>query len=484
MSLQQFERNKHLLWRAGFGPAAEQISLLNSTNEEKVYQQLERSSENADILKVAGAGNIADLMDGKENGDMSMQQKLSDAERREIRRKSTENIKKLNLLWIDTMVNSEAQLVEKMSLFWHGHFACRLSNYYYQQALINVIRKNALGNFGDLLKSVSTSAAMLQFLNNQQNKKQHPNENFAREVMELFTMGRGHYTESDVKEAARAFTGWGSNLRGEFVFRKIFHDDESKTILGRTGNFSGDDVLNILLEEKQTAFFITNKLYKYFVNNNVDEERVSALANDFYESNYDIKALMRNIFTSDWFYDEKNIGAVIKSPVALLVGLRRALPMDMQLAEMQLLIQRSLGQVLFYPPNVAGWPGGENWIDSSTLMTRLRIPQMMQYDNVNISAKTDDDIQMGMQNEKITRLKKVKDDTTGFADIHWEKFTKQFKKISDKELYNTVHKVILQTANNKIDIGYAGVGSGKQSRDEYIQSIALALMCTPEYQMC
>jgi len=484
MALQQSEKNKHLLWRAGFGPSAEQISMLSSTNESNLYKQLEKSSENADELKVAGAGNIADLMGGKENGEMNMQQKLPDAERREIRRKSTENIKKLNLLWMDTMVNSEAQLLEKMSLFWHGHFACRLSNYYYQQALINVIRKNALGNFRDLLKAVSTSAAMLQFLNNQQNKKQHPNENFAREVMELFTMGRGHYTESDIKEAARAFTGWSANLQGEFVFRQPWHDDGKKTILGKTGNFSGNDVLDILLEQKQTAVYITGKLYRFFVNDKIDNERVAALASGFYDSRYDIKALMRNIFTSDWFYDEKNIGAIIKSPVELLVGMRRTLPMDMQLPEMQLLIQRSLGQVLFYPPNVAGWPGGENWIDSSTLMTRLRIPQMMQHDNVNISAKTDDDIQMGMQNEKMSRIKKMKDDTTGFADVHWGKFAEHFKKTPDKDLYDTLHNTILQTAKNKIDIGYAGIGTGKQSREEYIQSTTLELMCTPEYQIC
>ena len=133
------------------------------------------------------------------------------------------------------------------------------NKYFFQQQLLNIIRENALGNFGELLREVSKSPAMLSFLNNQQNKKQHPNENFAREVMELFTMGRGNYTENDVKEGARAFTGWGFNLQGEFVNRPFQHDNGKKTFLGKTGNFDGDDIIDILLEQKQTAKFITQK---------------------------------------------------------------------------------------------------------------------------------------------------------------------------------------------------------------------------------
>src|SRR5262249_34193319 len=196
-------------------------------------------------------------------------------------------------------------------------------NIFYQQGLLDVIRRNALGNFGDLLKEVSKSAAMLFFLNNQQNRKDHPNENFAREVMELFTMGRGNYTEQDIKEAARAFTGWGANAGGEFVFRKFQHDTGEKTVLGKSGNFDGDNIIDILIENKQTARFITRKIYRYFVNDEVNEAIVDKLANKFYQSNYDISELMKEIFSSDWFYDPKNIGSRIKSPVELIVGIRR-----------------------------------------------------------------------------------------------------------------------------------------------------------------
>ncbi len=244
--------------------------------------------------------------------------------------------------------------------------------------------------------AVSKSPSMLQFLNNQQNRKKKPNENFAREVMELFTMGRGNYTENDVKEAARAFTGWGFNLSGEFEFRKNQHDTDSKTVLGKTGNFDGDDVLNILLEQKQTAKYITKKIYKYFVNEKVDDEKVEWLSNRFYQNGYDIKKLMEDIFTADWFYEEKNIGTKIKSPIELLAGIRRLLPMEMENDQAQLLFQKTLGQILFYPPNVAGWPGGKNWIDSSSLMLRLRIPQILTANDVmDIQPKSDDDVQDG-----------------------------------------------------------------------------------------
>ncbi len=246
--------------------------------------------------------------------------------------------------------------------------------------MLQVVREHALGNFGDLLSAVSKTPAMLQFLNNQQNRKQHPNENFAREVMELFTMGRGNYTEQDVKEAARAFTGWGFDGDGQFVFRERVHDEGEKTVLGKTGRFNGDDMLKILLEHRETARYITRKIYRYFVDDvQIDEDRVQTLSGKFYQSGYDIASLMKEIFMSDWFYDTQHVGGRIKPPVELLVGLRRTIPMEFEREETMLLFEGLLGQVLFYPPNVAGWPGGRSWIDSSSLMFRLRLPQVILY---------------------------------------------------------------------------------------------------------
>jgi uncharacterized protein (DUF1800 family) len=264
MSLTNQKKNQHLLWRAAFGPMAENVNELSHVSQKDLYELLEKtSSKKPDPLLIANGAR-----DGLVKGiqDLGRMQKLTTEQKKQLRKQSVDDIKNLNLAWLTEMIDSEAQLREKMSLFWHGHFACRVVNIYFQQQLLNIIRENALGNFGDLLREVSKSPAMLSFLNNQQNKKQHPNENFAREVMELFTMGRGNYTEEDIKESARAYTGWSFNLSGEFMERPFLHDTGTKTFLGKTGNFDGDDVIDIILEQKATANFITRKIYKYFIN--------------------------------------------------------------------------------------------------------------------------------------------------------------------------------------------------------------------------
>ena len=282
-------KNQHLLWRSAFGPMAENAADLDTISTKDLWNLLLKTSAKAPA-KIEVAQNLVDgfLKGMKDIADLQKKE-LTKEQKKQIQEQSRDDIKNLNIRWLDEMINSEAQLREKISLFWHGHFACRVINSYYQQELLQVIRENALGSFKELLRAVSKSASMLQFLNNQQNKKQHPNENFAREVMELFTMGRGNYTENDVKEAARAFTGWGFNLQGEFVFRKMVHDDGDKTVLGKSGNFDGDDIIDLLLKQKQTAKFITKKLYKFLVNDIVDDAKVEWLSNRFYQNDYDIK---------------------------------------------------------------------------------------------------------------------------------------------------------------------------------------------------
>jgi uncharacterized protein (DUF1800 family) len=298
-------KNQHLLWRAGFGPAVEQLEDLDQYSPKEIYQALVKaSSKKPDYINVAD-NYLQGLMMGIDQVGRVQQKDLTPEEKKKARQKSREGVRNLNLYWLSEMVNSGAQLREKMAFFWHGHFACRNLNVFYQQGLLDIIRRNALGNFGTLLKEVSRSAAMLFFLNNQQNRKDHPNENFAREVMELFTLGRGHYTEQDIKEAARAFTGWAATAKGEFIFRRGQHDYGEKTVLGQTGNFDGDDILDILLKQKQTARFITKKIYQFFVNDQLDEQKAEWLTDRFYKSQYDISRLMEDIFTSDWFMMRK-----------------------------------------------------------------------------------------------------------------------------------------------------------------------------------
>jgi uncharacterized protein (DUF1800 family) len=475
-------KNQHLLWRAAFGPMAENAASLDTISQKNLWTLMVKTSSKP-VEKIEVTKNPADeymmgMTDPKE-----IEKTLSNQElRKKLREQSREDLKLMNMRWLETMINSEAQLREKISLFWHGHFACRIQNSYYQQELLHIIRTNALGSFADMLKAVSKSPAMLQFLNNQQNRKSHPNENFAREVMELFTMGRGNYTENDVKEAARAFTGWAFNARGEFIFRKNQHDTGSKTFLGKTGNFEGDDILNILLENNQTANYISKKLYRYFVNENVNEQNQQWLSKRFYSNNYDIAKLLEDMFTSDWFYEDKNIGTRIKSPVELLAGIRRLLPMQLENNQSQLLFQRALGQVLFYPPNVAGWPGGKNWIDSSSLMLRLRIPQILSAnDALDIRPKTDDDVQMGQMMEG---MKKMKDAVKGgTATIDWAAVNTIFEKVQRDKLLENISDTVLQTkgqVNNTVLDKYINT----ESRENYIKSAVVNLMSTPEYQLC
>ena len=477
MAISFQQKNQHLLWRAAFGPMAENANQLSHITPKGLYGLLVKTSS-----KTPAEINVAsNLFDGLVKGvqDVGKLESLSKDQKQMIRKQSREDLKNLNITWLNQMINSEAQLREKTSLFWHGHFACRVINIYFQQQLLDIIRTNALGNFGDILRQVSKSPAMLSFLNNQQNKKQHPNENFAREVMELFTMGRGSYTENDIKEGARAFTGWGFNLQGEFVNRPFQHDTGIKTFLGKTGNFDGDDIINILLEQKQTARYITKKLYKYFVNENVDSGKVEKLGDSFYQSGYDIHKLLETFYTSDWFYDDKNIGNKIKSPVELLVGIRRLLPMEIKNEEVQVLFQRTLGQILFYPPNVAGWPGGRNWIDSSSLMLRLRLPQILtNSDEFVLKPKDDDDTQMGMEGVD-NKIKARQIQTT----VDWTSVIKVFDSSPRENLMENISNVVLQT-KSKISKPILEKYVDKEARDKYIKSTIVELMSTPEYQLC
>ena len=481
MSLSNQLKNQHLLWRAGFGPAVEQLDNLNKTSPQSLYKALQKGSSKKPQHLQAADNYLQGLMIGIQDVGRLQKQEMTPEQRKELQKKSREGIRSLNLYWIKEMVNSDAQLREKMSLFWHGHFACRNLNVFFQQQLLDVIRQNALGNFRDLLHEVSRSGAMLNFLNNNQNKKDHPNENFAREVMELFTMGRGNYTEHDVKEAARAFTGWGANARGEFIFRKPQHDDGSKTMLGKTGNYDGDEVLDILLEQKQTARYISQKIYRFFVNENIDQKKTEWLADRFYKSDYNIAKLMEDIFTSDWFYDEKNIGCRIKSPIELLVGIQRMLPMKLENEEALLLLQRVLGQILFYPPNVAGWPGGKTWIDSSTLMMRMRIPQLINdNDEFNVRPKDDDDQMMGRPDE----MKKVgKVGRPINAEVDWSEYVSFYKNIPREQLMNDMAGFLLQT-KKAVGAEIISEYTDNGSKENFIKTATIQIMSTPEYQLC
>ncbi|MEM9819648.1 MAG: DUF1800 domain-containing protein, partial [Bacteroidota bacterium] len=344
------QKVQHLYWRAGFGQSPAEWKAQENQSLSTIIHQLFTAAQNARELPTSTSLISREMA------------AMNESSKKEKRKQARRAVLRLNQEWIERMANpSHPVLLEKMTLFWHGHFACITRQPHLAGQQLQTIRQHALGNFKDLVLAMAKDVSMIRFLNNQQNKKRKPNENFARELMELFTIGRGNYTEQDIKAAARAFTGWSSNLRGEYKFKRRQHDYGSKTFMGKTGNFGGEDIIDILLERRETAQFISRKVYRYFVNEKVDERRVSALAAQFYQSNYNITALMKQIFSSDWFYAPENVGVKIKSPIELLVGMMRSLNVQFAQAKGMLFVQKALGQILFRPPNVAGWPGGKSW---------------------------------------------------------------------------------------------------------------------------
>jgi uncharacterized protein (DUF1800 family) len=272
------------------------------------------------------------------------------------------------------MLVTPSPITERMTLFWHNHFVSsqqkvRFSRLMYQQNA--TLRAHALGSFADLLHAASKDPAMLIYLDTAQSRKGQPNENFAREVMELFTLGEGNYSEADIKEAARAFTGWSVDRdTGRYLFRPAIHDFGTKTVLGKSGRFDGDAVLDVILERPQTAEFITAKLWREFVSADPDPREVQRIAKAFRNRNYDIKVALRFLLLSDAFWDIANRGTMVKSPVELVVGTLRQLDVAPSGATPFVVVAAGMGQNLFSPPNVKGWPGGEQWINSNTLLAR------------------------------------------------------------------------------------------------------------------
>ncbi|MGB0522560.1 MAG: DUF1800 domain-containing protein [Flammeovirgaceae bacterium] len=453
---------QHLYHRAGFGASFSEVKKAIGKSADKLFDELFAPAENPEYIKVFEfqEGLFAKFKDADKEA------------RKAMLKTAREGVIDLNLLWLAQMVRTKGFLREKMTLFWHDHFASESKNPYFAQRQNNLLRQHALGNFRDLLFAISKDQVMLKYLNNQQNRKKSPNENFAREVMELFTLGRGNYTETDIKEAARAFTGWGFNRQGDFVFRSKQHDYDKKTVFGKTGRFDGKDMLNMLLAQKQTARYLSTKIYQYFVNPKIDEARINQLADIFYQSDYDIKSLLKAIFTSDWFYDDEHIGKRIKSPIEFVASLQKTFFLQFEDAMAPLFIQKVLGQILFKPPNVAGWPDGKSWIDSSTLMFRLKIPEVIfRSHEFALAAKASGDAF-----DDLRRLRQFKSLKTS---INWDAFSAQFKKVKDHKLANVLGNYLIQT---KTDVSI--VKSSATNRHDQLKDLVLNFTKLPDYQLC
>lgn len=364
----------HLLRRAGFGGPPAEVRKLHGLGMEGAVEYL------VDYRKIDW--DIAPppidpiLLDEPDRAEL---RGLTEEERRELREKrqraELRTFEEVRLWWLERMVRTARPFEEKMTLFWHGHFTSgmrEVKNARYMLEQNDLLRRYAVGNFRDLLLGISKDRAMLVYLDNRSNNRRHPNENYARELMELFTLGVGNYSESDVKEAARAFTGWSFDREG-FVFNRRQHDDGKKTFLGRTGNLDGTDVIDTILEQPACARFLSRKLLEFFCRPDPDRRLVEGLAAVIRRQKYELKPVMRTLLRSRAFYSEGARGALIRSPIELVVGTARVLGTeigDLRAAERAV---AGMGQEIMQPPNVKGWDGGEKWINTATLFARYNV---------------------------------------------------------------------------------------------------------------
>lgn len=455
---------QHLFLRAGFGELPHTIEKLSSKTIGDIVDEVFSVSQTSTDL-----GFIKDPLKGKPDKQVSGIQILV------MVLKSRREMEDLNIIWLNKMTDDKAQLREKMTFFWQNHFSTSTPFSYLMQRQNNTIRKFALGKFGDLLHAIAKDPAMILYLNNQENHKDAPNENFAREVMELFTLGEGHYSEKDIKGAARAFTGWTVNRKGQFEFHDYDHDYTEKEFMGRKGNFNGEDVLNIILENKQTAHYIVTKIYREFVNENVNKERVKILADEFFASGYDTGSLMKKIFTSEWFYDEENIGSKICSPVELIVRYKKIISLEFENDQALIDLQKALGQVLFFPPNVAGWKGGANWIDSSSLLLRLNLAQaLLNEGRITISPKPEFE-------DKPEEIEEEDDEHMLSSD--WSTMLSYFKNTDNEKMFEQLSGYLVQSSQEKMDKNKLLNFSNEPDPDKKIIKMASAIMSLPEFQL-
>lgn len=290
------------------------------------------------------------------------------------------NAETLAAWWLHRMLHSPSPLLEKTTLFWHGHFAtssAKVTDVEVMYRQHQLLRQHALGRFEPLVQGIARDAAMLLYLDSATNRKTHPNENFAREVMELFCLGLGNYTEKDIQELARCFTGWEIQHQ-QFKFNSYQHDTGSKTVLGKSGKFDGDQAIRVILDQPATARFICGKLVRFFVSDDLEltDELVEPLARQYRENDLTIAPVLQTILSSRLFYSEACVGKKIRSPVEFGIGLLRSLEGTTNLQQITGEL-RELGQMLFYPPNVKGWNGGLAWINSSTLLGRANLARRL-----------------------------------------------------------------------------------------------------------
>lgn len=488
-----FDQARHLLLRAGFGGTPKQVSTVASWGPEKAveyiinygsinYEEPSRTAFDRDIMRPVNAEERGEIAAARRRGDEVAVARLR-AMRQEAERFDRQQIGKVQHWWLKRMIETPRPLEEKMTLFWHGHFATSYrtiedSYHMYQQNLM--FRQNAVGNFGDLLFGIIRDPAMIAYLDNNDSRKGRPNENLARELMELFSLGVGNYSEQDIKEGARALTGYTFE-DDEFVFNRGNHDEDPKSILGVRGKLDGDDFVKAILSHPACAKFICTKLYRYFVCHyptgrpeldKAAETVIRTLAHTFVSNRYEIKPVLKRLFLSEHFYQPELQSEMIKSPAELVVGAVRSLNTPVRDLGVLTDAMNLMGQNLFFPPSVKGWDGGRSWINTATLYIRQNIlcflltGKMPQgYDALADSEVFDAD----------RFLRELDIPTTADSSEHIEL-------VAQKMLRFTIGSASRRNTDSLV--AYAHSRGAQGVTPDLVSGMLLLITAMPEYQLC
>jgi uncharacterized protein (DUF1800 family) len=393
----------HLLRRAGFGGTPTDIARFAALDMNAAVDALVTFPDTSSLPAMPPVSGDADVVRAQVRARFAGGAALDPQARRalvmQFNKARRQEMIELTAWWLTRMATTPAPLQEKMTLFMHGHFT--------SAALKNIsgadmaeqndlFRQNALGNWHALTLAVSKNPAMLKYLDNARNEKAHPNENYARELMELFTLGIGNYTETDVRESARAFTGWTVRPGEGFVFNARQHDDGQKTFLGQTGNFDGTAIVDIIFQQPAAATFLANKLISYFIYSDPEPEFVDAVARVIRKHNFELKPVMATLLASNVFYSPRAYRALVKSPVEYIVGAHQAFGVS-AVDKTTIGALRSMDQIPFYPPSVKGWDGGAAWLNSQTMLARANFANaLMSNAKMPVPAWLTQGLQMSM----------------------------------------------------------------------------------------
>ena len=489
----------HLANRAGFGGKPSEIEHLAKIGLDKAvdsfvdYEKVPDSNPQfvwvknfrsdmeeyaTEFRKVRMAEQDSSLSDDKRKENAELRQQLN----RKRQRNTVQELVELRGNWMQRMATGPRPLQEKLVLFWHGHFATsaqKVQSSYFMWRQLEMFREHASGNWLKMLEAVAKDPAMLIWLDQAQSRKEHPNENFAREVMELFALGEGHYTEKDITEAARALTGFTLNrFRGEFEYRPFMHDNGTKTVLGKTGNLDGNDVLEIIASQSQTFRFLSSKLWRFFASDNPDPKVVQALADVFQKNDGNFKPLLRTMFRSQEFYAPDVIRAQVKSPVQWLISSVRWLEREMPPSIVSGQICKSMGQDLLVPPNVKGWDGGLSWITTNNLLTRYNQAALL----VMAENKMTTEGQQGVNRALAQRAAQV---ARFMHAVEVDKIVSDSERADKTKLVASLEKRFLQSkmTDKQRNVLVEFLDSRGTLDDNDIRHAIRLVMSTPEYQL-